>query len=133
MLYWLVRAAPAHHLRLQNGRFDAPDRLFHSVAESWDSVLTSSADVKELSPEFFTAPSDFLRNTRKLPLGARQKDGAELGDVLLPRWARGSPEAFLRMHRDALEGPYVSSRLNDWIDLVFGYKQTGPAAEVRVV
>ena len=43
VLYWLVRAAPAHHLRLQNGRFDAPDRLFNSVEESWISVLTSTA------------------------------------------------------------------------------------------
>ena len=86
VLYWLVRAAPAHHLRLQNGRFDAPDRLFHSVAESWDSVLTSSADVKELSPEFFLPQAEFLRNSRGLPLGSRQKDGAALGDVVLPRW-----------------------------------------------
>lgn len=30
-MYWLVRAAPSHMLRLQNGRFDAPDRLFASV------------------------------------------------------------------------------------------------------
>lgn len=129
VLYWLLRAAPAHHLRLQNGRFDAPDRLFHSIAESWDSVLTSSADVKELTPEFFAHDGDFLRNLRGLALGVRQKDNIALGDVILPRWSSGSPETFLRLHRAALEGPYVSSRLNDWIDLVFGYKQTGPAAE----
>ena len=30
-MYWLVRAAPGHMLRLQNGRFDAPDRLFASI------------------------------------------------------------------------------------------------------
>ena len=33
-------------LRLQNGRFDAPDRLFSSMRESWESVNTSSTDVK---------------------------------------------------------------------------------------
>ena len=129
VLYWLLRAAPAHHLRLQNGKYDAPDRLFHSVAESWESALTSSADVKELIPEFFTLPGDFLRNARGLPLGARQKDGVALGDVTLPRWARGSPEAFLRGHRAALESARVSARLHHWIDLVFGHKQSGPSAE----
>ena len=49
----LVRAAPAHMLRLQSGRFDAPDRLFCSVGDSWDSVLSNPTDVKELIPEFF--------------------------------------------------------------------------------
>lgn len=33
-MYWLVRAAPSHMLRLQNGRFDAPDRLFASMRVS---------------------------------------------------------------------------------------------------
>ncbi len=45
-MYWLLRAAPAHMLRLQNGRFDAPDRLFHGLAESWESVNNSTTDVK---------------------------------------------------------------------------------------
>lgn len=53
-MFWLVRAAPAHMLRLQNGRFDAPDRLFCSVREAWEGVTSSNpADVKELIPEFF--------------------------------------------------------------------------------
>ena len=38
VMYWLVRAAPAHMLRLQNGRFDTADRLFVSLNESWASV-----------------------------------------------------------------------------------------------
>ena len=129
VLYWLIRAAPAHHLRLQSGRYDAPDRQFHSIAESWESVLTSTADVKELTPEFFTPPADFLTNVRDLPLGCRTRDGAELGDVVLPTWANGSPTAFLRMHRAALESEHVSRRIHEWIDLVFGYKQNGPEAE----
>lgn len=45
-MFWLVRAAPAHMLRLQNGHFDAPDRLFGSIQESWQLVNSSSTDVK---------------------------------------------------------------------------------------
>jgi hypothetical protein len=53
VMFWMVRAAPGHLLRLQGGRFDAPDRLFCSIKEAWDSVTSSTADVKELIPEFF--------------------------------------------------------------------------------
>ena len=92
-------------------------------------MLTSSADVKELTPEFFTPPADFLVNVRDLPLGRRTRDGAELGDVVLPTWANGDPTTFLRTHRAALESEHVSRRIHEWIDLVFGYKQNGHEAE----
>ena len=49
-------------------------------------------------------------------------------DVELPPWANGSPEEFVRLHREALESPYVTAHLHHWIDLVFGYKQQGPEA-----
>ena len=53
---------------------------------------------------------------------------ASLGDVVLPPWARGSSRRFVRLHREALECPYVSERLHLWIDLVFGYRQRGDNA-----
>lgn len=35
-------------LRLQNGKFDAPSRMFHSMVETWQGVLINPADVKEV-------------------------------------------------------------------------------------
>lgn len=53
--------------------------------------------------------------------------GARVDDVELPRWA---PDArlFTLLHRQALEAPHVAEHLPAWIDLVFGYKQTGQPA-----
>lgn len=139
-LFWLVRAAPCHMLRLQTGRFDAPDRLFCSVKDSWESVLSNPADVKELIPEFFIIPtttnqhqddsnssSSFLINKYGLPLGTRQ-NGKPVSDVELPPWAHGEPTTFLALNKAALESPFVSANLHHWIDLIFGYKQKGRAA-----
>jgi len=46
VLYFLVRSMPEHMLCLQNGKFDAPDRLFHSIAKCYQCALTNHADVK---------------------------------------------------------------------------------------
>lgn len=76
VLYYLVRMAPEYMLCLQNGKFDAADRLFRSIADTWKSCLTNHADLKELIPAFFDetfAASDWLRNGRNLDLGTTQK------------------------------------------------------------
>ena len=46
VLYYLIRVAPEYMLCLQNGRFDAPDRMFHSIADTWDSCLNNPTDLK---------------------------------------------------------------------------------------
>lgn len=132
VLFYLVRKAPQYQLKLQNGRFDHADRLFNSLASTWNSCLTGPTDVKELIPEFFfvEAPStsDFLINDLGLELGVRQ-NGKEVGDVELPRWCKNkSSREFLRKNREALESRYVSSHLHHWIDLIFGFKQQGKPA-----
>lgn len=125
---YLLRIEPftTYALILQNGHFDHPDRLFHSIKEQWDNLLVNSADFKELTPEWFYL-SDFLINKNELPLGKRQ-DGEIVSNVVLPKWAK-SAEEFISLNREALESDYVSEHINEWIDLIFGYKQTGIQAE----
>ncbi|KAL6888469.1 hypothetical protein ACP4OV_009495 [Aristida adscensionis] len=130
VLYYLLRLEPftALHRNLQGGKFDHADRLFQSIESTYRNCLSNTSDVKELIPEFFYMP-EFLQNSNSYHLGVKQ-DGEPLGDVGLPLWAKGSPEEFIHINREALESEYVSSNLHHWIDLIFGYKQRGkPAVE----
>jgi len=134
VLFYLLRLEPftSLHRRLQGGKFDHADRLFHSVEGAYRNCLTNTSDVKELIPEFFYLP-EFALNTNDYYLGEKQ-DGELLSDVVLPAWAKGSAEEFVQKNREALESEYVSEHLHEWVDLIFGYKQRGqPAVEAANV
>ncbi|CAG9119585.1 unnamed protein product [Plutella xylostella] len=129
VLHYLVRVPPFTELFLnyQDNNFDMPDRTFHSLQTTWRLITQDSpTDVKELIPELFFLP-ELFKNTEGLNLGVRQC-GAAVDDVELPPWAAGDPRLFTLIHRQALESPIVTEQLPHWIDLVFGYKQTGQAA-----
>lgn len=127
VLHFLVRLQPfgALHKDVQNGHFDVSDRLFSSIPRTWEHNTNMLSEVKELTPEWFLLP-EFLKNVNNFDLGVMQ-DGNRVSDVELPPWA-GSAEDFVRINREALESDFVSSHLHEWIDLIFGYKQRGPAA-----
>ncbi|XP_028324426.1 WD repeat- and FYVE domain-containing protein 4 isoform X3 [Gouania willdenowi] len=125
---FLVRMMPfSHTFQALQGGLDIAERLFYSVAKEWESASRDyMGDVRELIPEFFYLP-DFLQNSNNINLGCRE-DGTVLGDVELPPWAKGDPQEFIRVHREALESDHVSSTIHLWIDLIFGFRQQGPAA-----
>ncbi len=129
VLHFLVRLPPytGLFLRYQDGSFDIPDRTFHDLEATWNLAAgNSTTDVKELIPDLFCLP-EMLVNIEQLDLGERQ-NGEKVDNVKLPPWAKGDPRLFIKIHRQALESDYVRENLHHWIDLVFGYKQTGPAA-----
>uniref|UniRef100_A0A8D1WCJ0 Neurobeachin like 1 n=1 Tax=Sus scrofa TaxID=9823 RepID=A0A8D1WCJ0_PIG len=128
VMHYLIRTEPftTLHIQLQSGRFDCADRQFHSIPATWQALMDNPYDVKELIPEFFYFP-EFLENQNKFNLGRLQVSKEVVNDVILPKWAK-SAEDFIYKHRKALESEYVSAHLHEWIDLIFGYKQRGPAA-----
>uniref|UniRef100_A0A2K6FFC6 Neurobeachin like 1 n=1 Tax=Propithecus coquereli TaxID=379532 RepID=A0A2K6FFC6_PROCO len=128
VMHYLIRVEPftTLHIQLQSGRFDCADRQFHSIPATWQALMDNPYDVKELIPEFFYFP-EFLENQNEFNLGHLQVSKEVVNDVILPKWAK-SAEDFIYKHRKALESEYVSAHLHEWIDLIFGYKQRGPAA-----
>lgn len=128
VLFFLLRLEPFTSMAvdLQNGHFDVSDRMFFSIPASWHGVMHSLSDVKELIPEWYTTPEMFM-NGQRLPLGELQDGAGVVDDVILPPWARSAAE-FVWTNRAALESEYVSAHLHEWVDLIFGYKQRGPAA-----
>ncbi|KAG4132604.1 hypothetical protein ERO13_D08G042866v2 [Gossypium hirsutum] len=127
VLYYLVRIEPFTTLsiQLQGRNFNHSDRIFSDVAATWNRVLEDMSDVKELVPELFYLP-EMLTNEYSINFGTTQV-GRNLDSVKLPPWTQ-TPVDFIHKHRMALESEHVSAHLNEWIDLIFGYKQRGREA-----
>jgi hypothetical protein len=49
-------------------------------------------------------------------------------NVHLPTWCKNAYE-FISTHRLELDGAKVGEHLQEWLDLIFGYKQKGKIAE----
>ena len=81
---WLgVRVDPftSAHMLLQNGEFDAADRLFTNVTEQFRGA-TAGQCCEEHIAELFFEPR-LLRNENALQLGTK-RNGCAVNDVALP-------------------------------------------------
>ncbi|OHT12399.1 Beige/BEACH domain containing protein [Tritrichomonas foetus] len=127
VLHYMMRVEPftLFNLHLHNG-MDHVDRQFTSISDSWRSASESNqSDLKELIPEFYTFPLMF-ENVNDVDFKCRT-DGTSLNTVVMPSWGTNT-FLFVWKMRQALECPEATSKINDWIDLIFGYKQRGQAA-----
>ena len=124
VISYLVRKFPEYMLKLHNGKFDNPDRLFSSIQIEWE--ICYNLTVKELIPEFYEKNTDFLKNEKKINFGLNS-NGEKIDNVILPNWALNQND-FLEKMRNGLESEYVNENLDKWIDLIFGVNQRGENA-----
>ncbi|XP_018021999.1 uncharacterized protein LOC108678159 isoform X2 [Hyalella azteca] len=130
---YLVRLPPftLFFLHFQGGKFDEPARTFQDLEQTYNKITRDTlVDFKEAIPEMYYLPEMFY-NGERLDLKARS-DGSVVDHVLLPKWCRGDRRTFVLCHRAALESPHVTANLPSWIDLVFGFKQTGLRAKEAI-
>ena len=124
---YLMRLFPFTHIsiELQGHGFDKPDRLFLSVANSFNNSTTQKTDVRELIPEFFYLPEMFL-NINNLNMGILD-NGKKVDNVDIP--CDNNPYDFIMVMKSVLENNKLSNSIQNWIDLIFGSKVKGKEAE----
>jgi hypothetical protein len=111
---------------IQNGKFDLPDRLYHSFANVLDNIQKETSDVREFPPELYYQPL-FLLNLNNLDFGINQS-GNRVDHVITPEVLGKNPFRFTYALREQLESQRVSKYLSKWIDLIFGIHQKGESA-----
>ena len=123
--YYLIRVKPFSMINaeIQGEYFDVTDRLFSDI----EKVSKLKEKYQELIPELFNMPEMYINiNKFEFGLNCEKKN---ISNVILPLWGKHSPRIFCGILRKALESEYVSININNWIDLIFGYKQKGINAE----
>ncbi|OHT11447.1 Beige/BEACH domain containing protein [Tritrichomonas foetus] len=119
-VFWLLmRTPPFTFFQWDlNGGWDDSQRLFVSMNDAYISAaVTNPSDLKELIPALYQTP-EALTNISKLTLSVSD-------NVALPDWSNDSPNFFVENLMRLLN---ESQNIQAWIDLIFGYKQTGEAA-----
>jgi hypothetical protein len=125
--HYLTRLFPFTNMaiEIQGDNFDAPDRLFFSIEKAFKMSSSNKGDLRELIPDFFILPEIFL-NINNLNLG-QLTNGNLVNNVELPEWGK-DPFKFIYKQKKILECNIVSLKLNEWINLVFGYQSRGESA-----
>ena len=132
--YYLVRVFPFANVRieLQGASFDDPNRLFNGLKASFYCASTQKSDLRELVPELFCFP-EILLNNNDFNLGEIKDPSDEsktkiIQEVVAPNWCKNNAYDFIKKHRELLESFEISQHLNEWLNLIFGSKQKGAAA-----
>ena len=130
--HYLTRLFPhaSISIEIHGDKFDDPNRMFISLNRTFETASTLKDDIRELIPEFYVLPEMFLNNNNfNLSQDKLDSEGNKIviNDVELPPWSNNKNTIFVVEMRKNLEK--TKSKINKWIDLIFGYLQKGEKAE----
>ncbi|CAJ0942790.1 unnamed protein product, partial [Mesorhabditis belari] len=127
----MYQREPAHHIpellselsyMVYRARIEPKERLCKYVRAKWEprEYPSSVRRMFELAPDECIPE---LYEDPKLLVSVHP----DMPDIELPQFAN-KPEKFIKWHREKFESEEVSAKLNEWIDLTFGYKLQGEEA-----
>lgn len=98
---------------------ESPERIFHSLVKHYQSITTTSQDIKESIPEFYYLPEMF-QNINKMKIEGKTSENWRIDYFDFPQWAKDNPYHFVYLNRIILESEIVTERLPQWFNLIFG-------------
>ena len=136
--YYLMRIEPFTSLlvELQNYSQEDPNRLLLRLKDTIN-IINTGYDNRELIPEMYSK-IDFFININCVFFGF--KKSSELVDDIANMWEIKNLKKcnmatiyseFILAHRKLLNSNIISSKINIWIDNVFGYMQIPPAKKIE--
>ena len=118
-------------IEIQGDGFDDPNRLFHTIENTFYSISSLNTDLRELIPEFYFFPEMFI-NINKLNF-RKKTDGDNIDNVNMPEDKNIIGEnnltnntnyncfKFIEYMRNNLENK--NTEIYSWLNLIFGNKQ----------
>ena len=122
VILYLARLSPftENQIKLQNGKFENPNRQFSSFSELFD-ILESNFDNRELIPEMYMF-CEYFYNINKSDFGFRSADKLLVNNIFKPP-GFPTPFEFVLKSRMLFNSERIIKKINLWINNVFGYYQ----------
>ena len=122
VLLYLTRLSPftEAQIRLQNNKFDSPDRQFSSFDELVE-ILLKNNDNRELIPDLFYS-FEYFYNLNYNYFGIRNVDKQIINNIIIP-FSFKEPGEYVYYMRYLLNDKEVRKNIDKWIDNVFGIYQ----------
>ena len=123
--YYLMRTNPYTNsmIKFQSNNFDAPDRQFATIYQTL-TLCEKNNNNREPIPELYTIPEVYLNlNDNNFGKRTESLDNMRVHNVIFKPYAKNCYE-FTYKFRSLLDsGEDINSKINEWIDFVFGVNQ----------
>ena len=132
---YLLRIFPYSFIaiEIQGDGFDDPNRLFHSIENTFYTISYLNTDLREILPEFYFMPEMFI-NINKLNF-KKKSTGIQVDNVIIPEVeeiigkninnnkdnSNYSCFKYVEYMRNYLENKNI--KIYDWLNIIFGNKQ----------